>query len=463
MKEFLKKVFHPFKPFVNAVVSAWHSVKSFAIAFWKAKRNRLYLGGFPGSVLAFAMFVSMTCSFLPNNLVQTVAEQTQSYIAKEGHAPSGVVMGVDMLGISTEVIAVPTEQRKKLSNINSLGHYWNVYPALLNPYYSPLLADYGQEEKVPLTMVLANKDGYANPSFDPSYEIPLLCGGTGYSANIDDLYLNQSYADALLKQLGKKEYKDLLNLSIEIPYKTQLGQYELVYRIKGVIDESSERYQELKYFFGDFCLGNEYLNIPVPWVTFFRFGTDAYDNYAKIRNINNVFQYDTILKRYSSTSNEFAFDYRIFLLDGYGTAYGLKSLWDNDYNVRIGNAYNVFFTRQFIVNLIFLGLFSIAMAIPVAFLHRRLLKGLLESNPNSFATFFFSWALGVLPATALGILFAHLLGRVVPLLSALSMNSFVGYLIIVGTALVLFVIALIRYRKARGKLFQSQLDGSYEI
>ena len=463
MKNHLLAIGDAFRALGTMLRNALRAVGSAFSCLFSKKETRNYFIGFGLTLILFTASCCAMCSYMPNNIVQTISESVESYRHDKNKNPAGIVTPVDMVSGGAEMTAIPAESRKKLNNIADVRAYWNVYPATMEPVYSPVVIKDSEQNEKKYSMVLSVKDAFANAEFDERYNIPLLCGGTGRGANVEDLYLNTEYASVLLKEKSLTKFEDLLGKQISLPYENKVGSYELIYTIRGVMDDTSSQYQSLRKYFGDFFMGDEYLNLPLPWVTFYEFGDDAYENYTLIRNVNSIYSYDVKLKRYNALSNEMRYDFRMFILDELGTDCSIDIVRVNEYNVKLQKAYDVYFSRQYVIMIIIFLSLSVAAAIGMGFLYRKFLLSYASDASSGFAAYFATFLGLTLVLATLGVLFAHLLGRITPLLSVLSMNSFIAYILIIATLVVLSFFAIRVYHLRRGKILDGQIGGNYHI
>ena len=178
----------------------------------------------------------------------------------------------------------------------------NSYPARINMND----ADYY------LSLFLSPKSGYLDNIQSNNYNIELLCGEFNSNDNINDIFITKEYADTLLNN-DKNNYNDLIGKLINIPYKisTKDDETPFFYKIKGVIDTSSQSYKYYREILGDFFIVNQYLTLPLPWGTCVLAKSSYGDLYQQIRTINKIYKYEANIKNIDSLHSTYPYEYRI--------------------------------------------------------------------------------------------------------------------------------------------------------
>ena len=296
----------------------------------------------------------LSVSVLKTNKSQTVAEQIiNNNINKDS---LGLIYGYETSPNTYELCSVQPELSKELRSINGNWEIYDVYPSDFNGS-TPAIVNYLDNPSVEISFLLLPKENYTNSFFDSLYSFDLLCGKMNKDSNIEDIYINQKYADYLLniKGLPENDYIALLDDPvIKLPYKNKyvsLPGKSITYNIKGVIKEDSDNYQKYKKYFGDFFLANQYLSLPLSSATSFVLGSNINDVREQLDLIYRVYDYKVSGRYFDALSFTYKYDYRTVSISALNSLNPITKLFakDNAYFSQLNSIYDFYFNKQYII------------------------------------------------------------------------------------------------------------------
>ena len=351
----MKSLFRKIKIWISVF---FNNEKGRVIEFSKDK-NRLQKTIIYSSLTLIIMSLScytsiLSVSVLKTNKSQTVAEQIiNNNINKDS---LGLIYGYETSPNTYELCSVQPELSKELRSINGNWEIYDVYPSDFNGS-TPAIVNYLDNPSVEISFLLLPKENYTNSFFDSLYSFDLLCGKMNKDSNIEDIYINQKYADYLLniKGLPENDYIALLDDPvIKLPYKNKyvsLPGKSITYNIKGVIKEDSDNYQKYKKYFGDFFLANQYLSLPLSSATSFVLGSNINDVREQLDLIYRVYDYKVSGRYFDALSFTYKYDYRTVSISALNSLNPITKLFakDNAYFSQLNSIYDFYFNKQYII------------------------------------------------------------------------------------------------------------------
>ena len=238
-------------------------------------------------------------------------------------------MGRDTLGFLTPfetsertytLCSAQAEKSAEFRNIYSSAELYDCYPAKYQNS-TPAIVDYVDKNNVDISFILIPKENYTNSYFSSPHVFKLLVGGTSSSSNIEDLYINQKYADKLIfDDSSISTYEQLIGKKISLPYTTRyVKNIYIDYIIKGVIDDNDAKYIRYSSFIGDFFLANQYLNLPINGTVVFEIPKKLNEIRVTLDSLFNLYEYSTICRYFNALSFSLAYEYRIYEIEAIGS------------------------------------------------------------------------------------------------------------------------------------------------
>lgn len=321
-------------------------------------------------------------SALSANKTQTVAEVISKN--NNGNNLLGFVYGYETSQNTFEICTVQPELSKELRSVNRDREVYDVYPSEFNGC-SPGIVNYSESTSDTVAFLLQPKENYTNSYFDPLYSFELLCGKTDKESNTEDIYINQKYADYLIKTRGllENDYTSLLlNPEIKIPYKNKhTSSKEMTYIIKGVLNDNSEKYQQYKKYFGDFFLANQYLSLPLSNGTCFTIPNTVNDLREYLDLIYRIYDYKVAGRYFDALSFTYKYDYRTVGIGHRDTTQSITQLFseNNSYFSEIKQIYDYFFNKQYIIPFVFLLVLDLIILLLSFWVIVRIMKNTMPS------------------------------------------------------------------------------------
>ena len=305
----------------------------------------------------------------------------------------------------------------------------------------PAKVKYADDVQKNISFLLQPKENYTNSYFEPKYAFKLLCGSTSKDSNISDIYINQKYADYLLKTRGYEsdQYKKLLNESIQLPYSNKYSKdINLTYCIKGIIDEADEKYIYYKNYIGDFFLANQYLSLPIQSSILFKLEKTTEELKTQIDTLLAEYKYETIGRHFNALMFSLAYDFRIVPVSPLGSENNILNI-TNENNIlfnTLSKLYDFYFNKEYIISLIIVIISILIIFIVLFIVYRNLIKE--KCNVKFvFALFILGFPGGVL----FNFLFKQLFFKTIPL-SIFSWQSFLFMFLALIIQLLIFKLML---------------------
>ena len=407
--------------------------------------------------ITFSSATSMILSaFTKTGLIQSISEELYNQQNSTKNNCLGMVYPYETYKDSFVLAPIEPNLSSRARSIDYNFFCLDAYPADFMESSPAVLEINGEINN--FSFLLMPKNGYMDSSFSSPYNIHLLAGGTNKTANTEDIYLNKKYADYLIENnIDFDNYDNLLDHEISIPYKTKYNTkpVPMMYRIKGVLDDNDELYIKYQNYLGDFFVTNQYLSLPVKWVTLFSLSHSIRTIRNEVELLTKTYNYDYILKRFNALESGYPYEYRIYAIDkleGNGNLNNYGSETSTEHFGKIDKMYNFFFTRSNYVPFAVMTVLSvIALISSVLFLIYVIKKNdeHLRSSMIKRGEVMFSASLLTLACFAISLLLSKIIGIVaIKNTLLLSINSWLGILLsilIIVTALVSIGISLLRY------------------
>ena len=319
------------------------------------------------SYCSFGMIVGNTSISINQTISENLFKDKQA-----SNTVLGMVYGHESFEETWEHCSTQPELSKTLRSLNTSEFVYDLYPSNFLET-TPAVVNYIDEEKVPISFLLLPKGGYLDSFFSPNYMFHMLAGATDKTANIEDIYINQKYADYLLSISSEySSYSDLLDEIIEVPYYTQyITKGVLVnYKIKGVIDSNDEKYIFFSKYIGDFFLANQYLSLPIKSCTIFDLENKMTSIKKQVNAITNTYNYKTNLKRFNSIENMYTYEYRLLSFDTLTTENNISSIENTESNhfSKYQKVYDYYFYKNNILKLlVFVAIFVCCFTVAIIY------------------------------------------------------------------------------------------------
>ena len=329
------------------------------------------------------------------NKSQSVAELIKSSDISESKL--GIVYPYETSQNTYIYCSSQPEKSSEFRNLSPAIEIYDCYPSnFLNS--TPATVDYLDKTNVPISFLLQPKENYTSNHFEQMYNFDLLVGGTDKNSNPEDIYINTQYADKLLIDNGLSSYKDLLDLEIELPYTSKYSKgIQFHYVIKGVIDESSEKYTYYKSFIGDFFLANAYLSLPISTGTIFKMPDTLNDIRKTLDMLFSIYDYQTYGRYFNALSFSLAYDYRISIIGTVSSENNIHEInnSENGFFTKFHNLYDYYLYKKYIIHFITTLILLLIFIIINSVLSRQIITKLKSHLKTVIISLLLSFALGL--------------------------------------------------------------------
>lgn len=418
------------------------NIKLFFKNLFNTKKGIIAFITYLSSGIVSLCFLDLAFSNLGFSVNETIAEQLYADSSADPES-LGVVYAHESFKETWELNSVEPEKSKKLRSMDVSDFVYDVYPSNFLET-SPAVVDYRDKSDVPISFLLLPKGGYLDAFFSPDYKFTLLAGSTDNTANIEDIYINKSYADFLLD--GSSDYKSLVGTSINLPYYTQYitNGCAVGYKIKGILDENDTKYQYFKKYIGDFFLANQYLTLPIKSCTFFKLADKFTTIKKQVNAISRVYKYDVNLKRFNSIENMYTYEYRIMCCKDSLSNNNLNQIenQDNIHFQKYQLVYDYFFYKNNVIKLIVFSVLTIITFSITVFSLLTLTKNIVSLKAG---VLFFGISLSVI--FSIDIFLNKVLSKALMINPYISPNSWQCFVAMFIVTLALFVISILLLRK----------------
>lgn len=309
--------------------------------------------------LVFSVFSIIVSSMIISNLSFNITQSSADIISekiKNDKNQLGFIYSYETEKNTYELCSMQPEKSKEIRSVNRNIEIYDLYPAGLDQC-SPATITYNGSDNIEISFLLLPKENYTNSYFDASYNYKMLAGGANKESDVSDLYINKKYADYLLTVNSKTKYDDLLNLEIKLPYNGKYSKNKFInYIIKGVIDETDEKYIYYKNYFGDFFLANQYLSLPISSSVCFKINSnDSNLIRENLDLLNRIYKYESAGRHYNALNFTFFYQYRFMSISTLESSGSYKNInAQSEYFAPYFKMYDYYFSKTNVVSVIVL-------------------------------------------------------------------------------------------------------------
>lgn len=279
------------------------------------------------------LFLLTSCPFVFSNtklcIQETIAEKVFNNI--NNNECMGIIYGHENFENTFEIASIEPEKSKEMRSLQLADSVYDVYPSNFLGS-TPAVVQYKERQSVPISFLLLPKGGYLDSFFSTGYSFKLLVGRTDNKVNVEDIYINQQYADYLIYENTEySSYNDLVGKKVVLPayYNDGLSS-DFIYNIRGVIDESDEKYSFYKEYIGDFFLVNQYLSMPLRSCTIFELKNKITEIKKQINCVFSVYKYESNVKRFNATELMLTHEYRLLTFDKKNSINNITAIEENN-------------------------------------------------------------------------------------------------------------------------------------
>lgn len=376
------------------------------------------------------LFVSNISINIPESVIE-IEEKLKSNL--DGEQPYCLVYPKETTNFTNMAYRDPeksSEIRSIFDNIECFDWYLDNY----SEDYKPFIYDFSDGSSVYLSLCMFPKRSYVQNSF--FYEIEFLAGQMKNINSPNDIVINQSFADKLIRHnvFGPlDDYGDLLGRTIPTLSRIKANTIASEYSIVGII-KNDELYNKYANNFGDFAIVPEYHSLPLPCATYVQMYENEFKNYNLIKTLLKVFKYESSYSSVGIGVRVFPIEYRTYFYK-MGELISLKNSVVIECNSSIDQMFDYYYSNANLIPLIVLSIAIVALFLSFILYARSRYSMPLDRKHIVFhmISFVIALPLGALLAELYKILFQKPYSIANPL-------SLVLYLLIFGSfAAILFI------------------------